>query len=1019
MSEFKQSAAASHSTQLDSAPYSASVSGASPPVSASSALSSSSSSSGSGGNPSVVLDDLCRIAMSWDLNDQLLAARLFLEQTQHGDERLHDELVNKALGILCKLMASHNSTVQTHSIQTIALLSRHGKYHPSMAAHNLIARLLDQLVTCRDARVLEALLAALTHLAKTHSACTIICERGFASLLPLLDTAYSASVGVQCFAESDTRILTSCGLLFVSEIEERLGRGEKVQYACYERSVLDEAATRDKDVLTGRLVYCDGRLLLPHEASAQQPNPPPPPDELLVFAPNAGGKQGSGLDGTTKEGELDEEREGQGEDDELLLDLDHGKDLIREKHISLRVTPNHRMYVQRGEYSTAEGGTRWTKSSYEGDGSRIDSPPTLIPARQLLADCSCVIKDCQHQLQYIRMLACATVGLRPTAEQRSLVRDELVRGLGLTTARFHPFLELLGFWVGASVSSSHNGGSINSHNSAHISCSVRAITQQHNVDWLKRVMAAVGLRLNKDYSLHRCACAHKQHAVSAVPTVVAIHEPRWLALFEHDLTTTHNSAQNDDWSAGTHADGMIRNEHDEVEEKEQGRAITSQDEDRNGAVERGRAQKDKRWDATSDRVAIANSQLCWRCWSDIRRASGHAAQVDRSTPLCSAQSIPQWVLMCLTRKQSRSVIRGLWRATSSHRSKQQRSIRIHTSRSVLRDQTVQLLLHCGFSPSVRSLQRSETEQTIRCGASDHWVIEWEKPHGLSGELSCWPTLHPRSDISRQRYCRARDGRIWCVHVAHPDHIIVAQRVVRGDKGQISMQSRPVLVGNCNTLALIGALASYSSLQDYMINHDILHYLYRLRDSSQQPDIRLNSRYCLRAAGYTDDDPSPHHVEVLNAAISMGFPRGRCEHAIRTVKMTRMQGGGDDMQAVSTYLLDHNNEPPPMQPIAVGGGDIHRSALDPSHGHGHSAAPQQQQQQSQLDEESRDSSRRQRQQQQQPPHRSGEREKVAAIKRVARERAAEVTVCSSSASTARRPSCLFTISRAWRTPSSGL
>ena len=145
-----------------------------------------------------MLDDLCRIAMSWDLNDQLLAARLFLEQTQHGDERLHDDLVNKALGILCKLMASHNSTVQTHSIQTIALLSRHGKYHPSMAAHNLISRLLDQLVTCKDARVLEALLAALTHLAKTHSACTIICERGYASLLPLLDTAYSASVGVQC-----------------------------------------------------------------------------------------------------------------------------------------------------------------------------------------------------------------------------------------------------------------------------------------------------------------------------------------------------------------------------------------------------------------------------------------------------------------------------------------------------------------------------------------------------------------------------------------------------------------------------------------------------------------------------------------------------------------------------------------------------------------------------------------------------------------------------------------------------
>ena len=403
--EFKQ--AASHSPPHDNTPlvgphvasYAPGVSTSTSSMGSGGSTSSGTSSSSSASNSSSVqLDDLCRIAMSWDLNDQLLAARLFLEQTQHGDERLHDELVNKALGILCKLMASHNSTVQTHSIQTIALLSRHGKYHPSMAAHNLIGRLLDQLVTCRDARVLEALLAALTHLAKTHSACTIICERGYASLLPLLDTTYSASVGVQC----------------------------------------------------------------------------------------------------------------------------------------------------------------------------------------------------------------------------------------------------------------------------------------------------------------------------------------------------------------------------------------------------------------------------------------------------------------------------------------------------------------------------------------------------------------------------------------------------------------------NTLALIGALASHTSLQDYLINHDILHFLYRLRDSSQQADIKLNACYCLKAMGYSDNDPSPHHLEILNAAISMGFPRGRCEHAIRTVRMNRMAGGGDDMQAVSTYLLDHNNEPPPMQPIAVGGGDIHRSAFDPSHGHSHGTA-QQQLQQSQHEDDKRDNSRRQRQQslhhhqqqQQQYDHRSSEREKAAAIKRVAHERSTDV------------------------------
>ena len=144
------------------------------------------------------LDDICRTAMSFDIDDQLVASRLFLEQTQHGDERLHDELVNKAMGVLLKLMASPHTSVQTHAIQTIALLARHAKYHPAMQAHNYIQRLLDQLQQCRDPRVLEALLAALTHLAKTHSACTIICERGYSSLLPLLDMKHSQSVGVQC-----------------------------------------------------------------------------------------------------------------------------------------------------------------------------------------------------------------------------------------------------------------------------------------------------------------------------------------------------------------------------------------------------------------------------------------------------------------------------------------------------------------------------------------------------------------------------------------------------------------------------------------------------------------------------------------------------------------------------------------------------------------------------------------------------------------------------------------------------
>ena len=46
------------------------------------------------------------------------------------------------------------------------------------------------------------------------------------------------------------------------------------------------------------------------------------------------------------------------------------------------------------------------------------------------------------------------------------------------------------------------------------------------------------------------------------------------------------------------------------------------------------------------------------------------------------------------------------------------------------------------------------------------------------------------------YDSARDGRLWCVNVQHPDHLIVAQRARRCEDGRVTSQSRPIVVGNC-------------------------------------------------------------------------------------------------------------------------------------------------------------------------------------------------------------------------------
>ena len=62
-----------------------------------------------------------------------------------------------------------------------------------------------------------------------------------------------------CFTETDSRVLTSHGFLFLSEVEQRLSEGEPLLYACY-----------DKD--SRQLCYRPGQLVLP-----------PSPKELVVF----------------------------------------------------------------------------------------------------------------------------------------------------------------------------------------------------------------------------------------------------------------------------------------------------------------------------------------------------------------------------------------------------------------------------------------------------------------------------------------------------------------------------------------------------------------------------------------------------------------------------------------------------------------------------------------------------------------------------------------------------------------
>ena len=80
---------------------------------------------------------------------------------------------------------------------------------------------------------------------------------------------------------------------------------------------------------------------------------------------------------------------------------------------------------------------------------------------------------------------------------------------------------------------------------------------------------------------------------------------------------------------------------------------------------------------------------------------------------------------------------------------------------------------------------------------DVWVVSWAEPTTPSGQIACWPILSRKSDITPHPYSSSTDGRVWCVHVHHPEHVILAQRATRtSSDAVVRHQSRPVFCGNC-------------------------------------------------------------------------------------------------------------------------------------------------------------------------------------------------------------------------------
>ena len=271
----------------------------------------------------------------------------------------------------------------------------------------------------------------------------------------MLELVGSVSTMLHCFPEVDTRILTSWGLLFLDQIEALQGAGYAVLFGCY-------------DVKSKALLYSKGRLVLPRR----------PPSHLLEFT-----SPGEDAQWTAESG--------------IYGADDVSEDSGRSRHVSLRVTPGHRMFAQMGNRPT-KGSVAWSMVRSLNGAGLVPEPPALIAAEELYSKCSCPPAkagkaDCIHRRGHVRMLAFAATGYVPRPMQppcglhaAPTTRQQLQRDLRLDAAQFAAFVELLGFWLGdGSMHYRHRGAGYNGVVFAQKKLTDRA--------WLREMFAKVGL----------------------------------------------------------------------------------------------------------------------------------------------------------------------------------------------------------------------------------------------------------------------------------------------------------------------------------------------------------------------------------------------------------------------------------------------------------------------------------------------------------------------------------------------
>ena len=261
----------------------------------------------------------------------------------------------------------------------------------------------------------------------------------------------------QCFAETDARILTNRGFLFLDQIEAVLaesvagaGDAPPLLYACYNRS-------------SKQLEYCPGRLVTPSNLKGRLISFTPLAEQTRWSSSATAGGSSSDSSGTSSA-------------------LTPASVALEPSHFSLRVTPEHDMFVQTDDKSETR----------------------KVKAGELLTS------DAQAG---VCMVAVAQGGVAHSAAAGSDLAAELRDTLGLTSSlQVEAFLGLYGFWLGAAA----RGGV---HCDPDAACFRERVAGDHEL--LARLLVTAGLQPN-EITRRDCKMGVAEWRIVA---------PRWIAFF--------------------------------------------------------------------------------------------------------------------------------------------------------------------------------------------------------------------------------------------------------------------------------------------------------------------------------------------------------------------------------------------------------------------------------------------------------------------------------------------------------